>query len=148
MTNSKNQGKEIGKLFNIEYLKAISSYPIEIIALLPLVGAIAFGFKFFNSDTQIIYLAYSLLFFLVAVLALIYVYREKNKKITDQTIAGQISCYPTMSEVKTAIDNIFENISEKSEITQTYIKNNFLAGSQDIIFKDAFVDIQEKENQD
>lgn len=146
MTNSKNQGKEIGRFFNIEYLKAISSYPIEIIALLPLVGAIAFGFKFFNSDTQIIYLAYSLLFFLVAVLALIYVYRGKNKKITDQTIAGQISCYPTMSEVKTAIDNIFKNIPEKSEITQTYIKNNFLAGSQDIIFKDAFVDIQEKEN--
>ena len=145
MTNSKNQDKEINKFLNIEYLKAISTYPIEIIALLPLTGAIAFGYKFFKSDTQIIYLSYSLLFFLVAVLALIYVHREKNRKITDQFIASPINFYPTMSEVKTAIDNIFDKMSANSEITQTYIKNNFLAGSQDVIFKDAFVNIQDTE---
>ena len=50
-----------------------------------------------------------------------------------------------MYEVKNAIDNIFKKMSEDSEITQTYIRNNFLAGSQDILFKDVFVNIKEKE---
>jgi cbb3-type cytochrome oxidase subunit 3 len=140
MTNSKNQEEGINKFLKVDYLKAIRAYPIEIIALFPLVGGVAFGYRFYNSVTQIEYFFYSLLFFLVAVLVLLYIYRERNK-----TISNQIYYYPTMSEVNGAIKNIFKNILINSEITQTYIRNNFLAGSQDILFKNVFVHIKEKE---
>ena len=145
MSNSNNQDRKINRFLKIEYLRAISDYPIEIIALLPLAGSVSFGYKFFKSDTHIPYLLYSLLFFLVAVLALIYIHREKGKKTTEKSVPIPINYYPTMSEVKKAIDDIFETMSETSEITQTYIRNNFLAGSQDVIFKDAFVKMQDKE---
>ena len=123
-----------------EYLKAIKKYPIEIIALLLLISAVAFGYKFYTSDMQIRYLLYSLLFFFLAILPLLYIHRLKNKTIKDQ-----VSFYPTMHEIKNAINSLFQKISENSEVTQTYIRNNFLAGSQDILFKDIFINIKEKD---
>lgn len=123
-----------------ECLKAIKNYPIEIIALLLLISAVAFGYKFYTSDMQIRYLLYSLLSFFLAIPPLLYIHRLKNKTIKDQ-----VSFYPTMHEIENAINSLFQKISENSEVTQTYIRNNFLAGSQDILFKYVFINIKEKD---
>lgn len=130
-------------IFKKEYLEYIREYPVEIIALLPAAASVAFFYKFFENTSNYITGLYSIGLFLISIGALSFLYRNKEKKLPIST--SIIKRHPTLFEVSDAINAIFKNVSNNSEVTQTYIKNNFLAGSQDILFKDVLVDIKEGE---
>jgi len=120
-----------------EYLKLIGKRPVEIIAFMPLVASVCFGYKYYSTGMLrdgVICLAT----FTISALLLMYIFKIKSIRPSNS-----VKYYPTIYEVGDAIKEIFKNISKDSEITQTYIKNNFLAGSQDNIFKDITIEIKD-----
>ena len=120
-----------------EYLKLIGKHPVEIIAFLPLVASVCFGYKYYSTG-GVIDGVVCIVTFVISALLLMYIFKLKSIRPHNS-----VKHYPSVYEVGDAVKEIFKNISTDSEITQTYIKNNFLAGSQDNIFKDVTIDIKD-----